>query len=67
MRNFIGNICAATGFIGCCFFGYRYFQETTSLEAFGIDVVISQGDYMPLMISGLILLAGILIKKREKR
>lgn len=49
------------GLIGVLFFGYQYMVDSESFELFGADVVVSTGDYVPILISLVILIAGVVI------
>lgn len=61
MRRTIGSILSVAGIIGIIYYGYQYFQETEHFEALGAEVTVSTGDYLPIIISGVILLAGLII------
>jgi hypothetical protein len=63
MKKTVGGILTAGGLIGIIYFGYQYFQDSESFEAFGADVAISTGDYTPIIISAVVLVAGIVISK----
>ena len=63
MKKTIGGILTAGGLIGIMYFGYQYFQDSESFEAFGADVAISTGDYTPIIISAIIMIAGIVVSK----
>ena len=63
MRNIIGGILAACGLVGIVYYGYQYFQNSQSFEAFGADVAISTGDYTPIIISAVVMIAGIVVSK----
>ncbi|MEX0608744.1 MAG: hypothetical protein WD016_10345 [Balneolaceae bacterium] len=63
MKETIGGILAAAGLIGVIFYTYQYFQDSESFEAFGADVAVSTGDYTPIIISVLVMIAGIVIAR----
>jgi hypothetical protein len=63
MKKTIGGILTAGGLLGVMYFGYQYFQDSESFEAFGADVAISTGDYTPIIISAVVMVAGIVISK----
>jgi len=65
MKKTIGQIMSAGGLIGVLYYGYKYFQDSNSFEAFGADVAISTGDYVPVLISAVIMLAGIIIARSK--
>jgi len=59
MRRTIGGILSAGGILGIVYFGYQYFQETEQFDAFGAEVTVSTGDYIPIIISAIVLLVGL--------
>ncbi|MFO8030478.1 MAG: hypothetical protein R6U28_11510 [Cyclonatronaceae bacterium] len=61
MRRTIGGILSVAGIIGIIYYGYQYFQETEHFDALGAEVTLSTGDYIPIVISAVVLLAGLLI------
>lgn len=63
MKETIGRIIMIGGVLGMVYYGYEYFQESESFEAFGADVAISTGDYTPIIISAVVMLVGIVITK----
>ncbi|MEP1305055.1 MAG: hypothetical protein ABJK11_01900 [Balneola sp.] len=65
MKKTIGQIMGAGGLIGVIYFGYMYFQDSESFEAFGADVAVSTGDYVPALISAVVMLAGVLIARSK--
>ncbi len=67
MRNIVGGILTAGGLLGVIYFGYQYIQDSESFEAFGADVAISTGNYVPIIISAVVLVAGIIVTKFNKK
>ncbi|MGN8225648.1 hypothetical protein [Gracilimonas sp. BCB1] len=63
MKKTIGGMLTAGGLIGIIYFGYQYLQDSESFEAFGTDVAISTGDYTPIIISAVVMVAGIVVSK----
>ncbi|HBQ61242.1 MAG TPA: hypothetical protein DD671_16900 [Balneolaceae bacterium] len=63
MKETIGGILTAGGLLGVIYYGYKYFQDSESFEAFGADVAVSTGDYTPIIISGVVMIVGIVITK----
>ncbi|MBO6523296.1 MAG: hypothetical protein JJ971_05675 [Balneolaceae bacterium] len=63
MKKTIGSILAGGGLLGVLYFGYQYFQDSESFEALGADVAISTGDYVPVLVSAIVMLAGIVITR----
>ncbi len=65
MKKTIGQIMGAGGLIGVIYYGYMYYQDSESFEAFGADVAVSTGDYVPVLISAVVMLAGIVIARMK--
>lgn len=63
MKKRIGSILAGGGLLGVIYFGYQYFQNSESFEAFGADIAISTGNYVPVIISAVVLVIGIVIAR----
>lgn len=63
MKKTIGGILTAGGLLGVIFYSYQYFQESETFEALGADVAISTGDYTPIIISAVVMVAGIVLAK----
>lgn len=65
MKKTFGSILAGGGLLGVLYFGYQYFQDSESFEAFGADIAVSTGDYVPVLVSAVIMLVGIVISKAK--
>lgn len=65
MKKTIGQIMGAGGLVGVVYFGYQYIQDSDSFEVLGADVAVSSGDYVPILISAVVMLAGILIARSK--
>jgi hypothetical protein len=63
MKDTIGRILAIGGVLGIIYFGWQYYEESDSFEAFGADIAVSTGDYTPIIISAVVMLVGIIITK----
>lgn len=63
MKKTIGGILTAGGLLGIIYFGWQYFDDSETFEAFGADVAVSTGDYTPIIISAVVMIAGIVISK----
>ncbi|SMO76347.1 transglycosylase [Fodinibius sediminis] len=57
----LGYIIAIGGLIGLIYTGINYANSTEHVSALGVDVTVSQGDPTAMIISGIVLVAGILI------
>lgn len=65
MKQTLGSILSVGGLIGIIFFGYQYLNDSESFEFLGADVAVSTGDYVPILISLIVLIAGLLIYRSE--
>lgn len=65
MKQTIGSILSIGGLLGILYYGYRYFEESESFELLGADVAVSTGDYVPIIISALVMVVGILIYRSK--
>lgn len=65
MKQTIGSILSIGGLIGIIYFGYQYLDDSESFEFLGADVAISSGNYFPILLSLLVLIAGVLVYRAE--
>ncbi len=63
MKKKIGNIIAAAGLAGLIYYTYEYFQQSDSFEVLGADVTVSTGNYVPIIVSAVVMLAGLVISR----
>lgn len=63
MKNTLGYILTVGGLVGVIYFTYQYFQESESFSVLGADVAVSTGDWIPIVISVLVMAVGILMSK----
>lgn len=63
MKDHISVVLTVGGLLGVMYYGYQYYQESNSFEAFGADVAISTGDYTPIIASAVVMVFGIIISK----
>lgn len=61
MKKIIGGVLSIGGLIGVIFYTYQYMQDSESFSALGADVAISTGNWVPILISALVMVVGILI------
>lgn len=57
----LGYLISIVGLVGLIYTGINYINNTEHMSALGLEVTVSQGDPMPMIISGIVLIAGILI------
>lgn len=62
-----GIILLVIGLIGIIVFGYQAIQDSESFNLFGVDVAVSKADWTPLIISGAILMVGLIITFLKKK
>lgn len=65
MKQTLGGILSIGGLIGVIFFGYQYMQDSESFSVLGADVAVSSGDWVPILISLIVLIVGVVIYKSE--
>ncbi|HCD51585.1 MAG TPA: hypothetical protein DEQ34_04000 [Balneolaceae bacterium] len=65
MKKTIGGILAGGGLLGIIYFGYQYIQNSESFEAFGADVAVSTGNYVPIIISAVVMVAGVIVTRMK--
>ncbi len=56
---------SVAGFIGVIFFGFQYLDDSESFSILGADVAVSTGDVVPILISLIILIVGVVIYRSE--
>ncbi|HEY9083306.1 MAG TPA: hypothetical protein VIN73_08220 [Vicingaceae bacterium] len=62
-----GIILLVIGLIGTIVFGYQAIKDSESFNLFGVDVAVSKADWTPLIISGAILMVGLIITFLKKK
>ena len=65
MKEILGGILSIGGFIGVIFFGFKYMDDSESFSVLGADIAVSTGDYVPILISLIILVVGVLIYRSK--
>ncbi len=65
MKKTIGGILSVCGLIGVIFYTYQYMQDSESFSALGADVAVSTGNWVPILISAVVLVVGILVARSE--
>lgn len=65
MNQTIGGILSVAGLLGIIFFGYQYMQDSESFSLFGADIAVSSGDYIPIVISVIVLIVGLFIYRSK--
>jgi hypothetical protein len=65
MNKTLGSILSIAGLIGLIFFGYQYMADTESFQLFGADIAISTGDIVPVVISAIVLIVGLVLYRSK--
>lgn len=65
MKQTLGSILSIAGLIGVFYFGYQYMDDSESFEVLGADVAVSTGDYVPILISLIVLIVGVVIYRSK--
>jgi len=65
--KYLGYLFSIGGFAGVIYTGINYINNSDTFSAFGVNVAISKGDPMPVIISAIVLIAGILIIRASKK
>lgn len=65
MKQTIGSILSIGGLIGVIYFGIQYLNDSESFELLGADVAVSTGDWVPILISLIILVVGLVIYRSK--
>lgn len=62
----LGYIVSVAGLIALIYTVINYINNTESFSVLGVDVAVSEGDPMPMIISAIVLIAGLLITRAAK-
>lgn len=65
MKQTLGMILSIGGLIGVIFFGFQYLDDSESFSLFGADIAVSTGDYVPILISLIVLIVGVVIYRSK--
>ncbi|MEX2435453.1 MAG: hypothetical protein WD735_02150 [Balneolaceae bacterium] len=65
MKQTLGSILSVAGLIGILYFGYQYLADSESFQLFGADIAVSTGDYVPILISVIVLVVGLVLYRSK--
>ncbi|MDZ7719909.1 MAG: hypothetical protein U5K72_13925 [Balneolaceae bacterium] len=65
MKQTVGSILSIGGAIGILYFGYQYLADSESFQVFGADVAVSTGDIIPVLISVIVLVVGLVLYRSK--
>jgi hypothetical protein len=61
----LGGILSVAGLVGIIYFGYQYLEESESFQLLGADVAVSTGDYVPILISVIVFIVGLIVYRSK--
>lgn len=67
MKRLLGLILFIGGLVATAIYSYDAYENTASVKLLGNDITFSQADWTPVIVSGAIALAGLLILAFSKR
>lgn len=63
----IGLGLVIVGLIGLLYFGYNAMQDSESFNVLGVDVAVSEANWTPVIFSGIVLVAGVIMAIAGKK
>lgn len=63
----LGFVVSIVGLIGLIYSGINYINNSETFSALGVDVAVSKGDPVPMIVSAIVLIAGLLITRAAKK
>ena len=66
MKKTVGSIFTIGGIVAVIYTGINYLNDTESFGFLGADVVVSQGNMVPLIVSAAVLVIGIVLISTDK-
>ncbi|WKN43958.1 hypothetical protein [Tunicatimonas pelagia] len=67
MKRTIGIILTLIGLVSTTITGMQVLEDSDSFSVLGMDVVVSQANYTPLIISVIVLVIGIILWTGSRR
>ncbi|MEM6845881.1 MAG: hypothetical protein AAF944_18025 [Bacteroidota bacterium] len=67
MKRTIGIMLTLIGLVSTTVTGMQVLEDSDSFSFFGLDVVVSQANYTPLIISVIILIIGVVLWVGSRR
>ncbi len=66
IMKYAGYLLSIGGLIALIITGVNYLNESESFSLLGLDVAVSKGDPVPMLISVIVLIAGVLVIRASK-
>ena len=63
MQQKLGTFLIVVGVLASMFYGYHYYEQLDQFEAFGTTVTLDSGDPVPLIISLVVVVIGVLVSR----
>lgn len=63
MQKTLGYILSFAGLNGVLIFTYQYMQDSESFSVLGADVAVSTGDWVPILVSAIVMVIGIVMSR----
>lgn len=60
----LGTILLIAGILGTIVFGIRALEDSESFNLLGLDVAVSSANWTPVIISVVVLVVGLLLRRR---
>jgi uncharacterized membrane protein len=67
MNRILGGLFMLVGLVGVLYYGILFIQNSDSFNFFGSEVVISSGEYAPVLVSAIIMVVGLFIYNVKRR
>ena len=66
IMKIVGLVLLILGLIGVVYFGIQAIDQSESFNVFGTDVAVSSANWTPLIVSGIVLIIGIILRNTSK-
>ncbi|MFO8001182.1 MAG: transglycosylase [Marinilabilia sp.] len=63
----VGIVLLLIGIIGALIFGIQAIQDTETFSFLGIDIGVSSANWTPVIVSGIIIIIGIVLMSLNKK
>ncbi len=63
----VGTVLLILGIIGVVVFGIQAFNDSESFNVLGAEVAVSKANWTPLIVSALVLVAGIVLQMTTRK
>lgn len=67
MKKGLGIFLTLVGLVATIITGMNALDQSQSFSIFGTDVVVSQADYLPVIVSAIVLILGVILWTSSKK